>query len=351
MKNLMTAMSLVLISGVAHAQSSVTLYGIAGGGVRWSNNHKGGATFQYSSIETLNRLGFRGSEDLGGGTNAIFDLENSYSTGTGAMSKSGILFDTEAYIGVTGSYGRLTLGRQFTVAEELSIALDPDQISGSNVAIAPDALLVTNFFTGDSRFNNMVKYKGQVGGAGFGASYSVGGVAGNTRAGSNYAVAATYQTGPLLGGAGYQRTYNADATQMAQTYQIGGHWQTGPVRVFLSYFELMVSGSGMNSSQRRDRVPQGGITYQVTPALILVAAYYDDIASNLGNVRGASGHKATAYGIADYFLSKRTNVYLEVDRNSFTGAYQTDPTNLAAFNRNPASTAATGVSIGMTTHF
>ncbi|RKF33356.1 porin [Paraburkholderia fungorum] len=344
-------LSLAMVTGMAHAQSSVTLYGLAGGGLRWLNNTKGGSTLQYASVEAPNRFGLRGSEDLGNGVNAIFALENSFATANGTMTKSGVLFDQAAYVGLTGAYGKLTFGRQLTAGEDLGIELDPDHVAGANVAITPSALLGTNFFTLDTRFNNTVKYRGKFGGAAFAASYSLGGVAGNTQAGASYSAMATYQAGPLLAGAGYQRTYNADATQVAQSYQAGGFWQMGPVRLYMSYFALTVSGSSSNPAQRRDSIPQGGIVYQVTPALVLTAAVYDDIASNLGNKRGANGHKTTAYAIADYFLSKSTDVYIEFDRNSFTGAYRTDPTNLALFNRNPASTAATGVSVGFTTRF
>ena len=351
MKRITIPLSLAVVAGMAQAQSSVTLYGTVGGGLRWADNMKGGSAVQYSSIETPNRFGFQGAEDLGGSVKAIFVLENSFSTGTGAMAKTGILFDHAAYVGMTSNYGRLTLGRQLTASEDLTIALDPDAVGGGTSAIAPDALLAANFFTLDTRFNNTVKYTNTVGGVKVNVSYTFGGVAGNTRASSDYAGAVSYYNGIVMGGASYQRVYDPDATQMAQTYQVGGSWQLGPLRLYLSYLALMVSGSATNPAQRRDSVPQGGIVYQVTPAFVVTAAFYDDIANNLGDKRGANGHKTTAYVIADYFLSKRTNVYFEVDRNSFTGAYQTDPTNLAAFNRNPTSAAALGVTVGLTTRF
>jgi predicted porin len=184
------------------------------------NNLKGGSAVQFSSIESKNRFGLRGVEDLGDGISAIFLLENSFSTGTGALGKTDTLFDAAAYVGVTGKFGQLTLGRQLNVAEDLIVDLDPSRVIGSTAAITPDALTGTNFFVGDTRFNNMVKYKTRIGGAGLGASYSFGGVAGNTRAGSNYAVSLTYQTGPLYGGASYQRTYSPDASQFAQTLHV-----------------------------------------------------------------------------------------------------------------------------------
>jgi predicted porin len=336
---------------LAHAQSSVSLFGIVGGGVRWVNGTKGGATVEYSNIIAPNRFGLTGSEDIGGGVKVVFRLENGFNSSNGALATNNVIWSRQAYVGLDGKYGRLTMGRQFSSFEDLGISLDPSQIGGADPAIIPTGLLGVNFFTLDGRFNNSVKYTNGFGGAKLSASYSFGGVAGNQRAGSNYSAAASYETGPLRGGIAYQRTYNADASQMAQNYYAGGVWQIGPVRAYLSYLVLTVSGSTKAPSQRRDDVPQGGVVWQITPSFAVTAAYYDDIASNLGNVNGASGHKQTAYVIGEYFLSKRTEIYLEVDRNHFSGAYKKDPTNIAVLNRSPGGSGITGISVGLQTRF
>lgn len=336
---------------IASAQTSVNLYGIVGGGVRWINGTKGGSTTQYSGIIAPSRFGLRGSEDIGGGMQIIFRLENGFNSSNGSLATNNVLWSRQAYVGLDGANGRFTMGRQFSSLEDLIIALDPTEIGGANVAIVPDALLGVNYFTLDSRFDNSVKYTNAIGGVKFSASYSLGGVAGNQRAGSNYSATASYGTGPVRGGLGYQRTYNSDASQMAQNYYAGGSWQIGTVRAYLSYLALTVSGSTKAPSQRRDDVPQGGIVWQITPWFSVTAAYYDDIASNLGNVRGSSGHKQTAYVIGEYFLSKRTELYVEADRNHFSGAYKNDPTNLAVLNRSPGNSGVTGVSVGISTKF
>lgn len=352
MKRIWITAALSTACCIAHAQSSVTLFGTLGGGMRWVNGVQGGQSIGYNNnIIAGNDFGLRGKEDLGGGLKAVFALDGAFNSGTGALKSAGTLFSQAAYVGLAGGFGRVTFGRQFNASEDLGIVLDPSGGRGQSLAIEPGVLYGGNFFTLDSRFNNMVKYIGAVGGWRFAASYSAGGVAGNTHAGSNLSAAAMYQYQALLGGVSYERTYSATGAQWAQTLQAGGTLQLGMARLYLSYADLAVTGSTAGSPRRRDKIPSSGVVYQVTPFLQLTAAVYDDIASNLGNVGGANGHKLTSYAVVEYFLSKRTELYAEVDRNGFTGAYMRDPTNLAAFGMRPGASATTGVSLGLMTRF
>ncbi|MEQ5837974.1 porin [Paraburkholderia acidicola] len=352
MKAFVIFASLAVVSVSAHAQSSVTLYGAVGGGVRWTSNTKGGSTtsFDGSSL-AANIFGIQGTEDLGGGTHAVFDLETDFSTGNGSLQYNNIFFSRAAYVGVESRFGRVTFGRQLSSFDDMAVNLDPTYVNSDDFALSPIADLATEYFTGDTRFDNTVKYDAHTGGLHIGGSYSFGGVAGNTRAGSSYSAGASYQLGSLVGGLGYQRTYSTDASQAAQVYEAGASLQLGPTRFYMTYLGLMVGGSGSSPAQRRDSVPAVGVVYQITPTFQVTGAFYDDIANNLGNVQGANGHKATAYLIAEYFLSKRTELYAEVDRNSFSGAYKADPVNLVGLDRNPASNSMIGVSIGMLTQF
>lgn len=351
MRNCVALALLGSVVTCAHADSNVLLYGLVDGGVRWVNGTKGGSTVQYSSILAQNKFGLTGAEDIGGGAHVFFKLESGFNSSNGALGTNNVIFSRQSYLGVEGKYGRVMIGRLYSSFEELAIHFDPFGIGGADAAIAPTALLGANFFTLDTRFNNNVRYAYDAGGVTVSASYSIGGVAGNQRASGNYSAAASYGRGPGAVGIGYQRTYNADASQMAQNYYAGGYWQIGPVRAYLSYLALTVSGSAKATAQRRDDVPQGGFVWQVTPAFLVTAAYYADIASNLSNTKGASGHKQTAYVIAEYFLSKRTEVFAEADRNHFSGAYNKDPANLTALKLSPGSSGLTGVSIGILSRF
>ncbi|RKE38280.1 putative porin [Paraburkholderia sp. BL23I1N1] len=350
-KLLLTAV-LGVLSNASHAQSSVTLYGNIGGGVRWTNGVKGGADVAFNNnIIAGNQFGFTGKEDLGGGLKAIFKLEGSFNSGTGALKTPGTLFSQAAFVGLTGDFGRLTLGRQLNANEDFGILIDPSGGQGQSLAIEPGVVFGANYFTLDSRFNNTIKYLARVGGFRFGASYSPGGVTGDTRAGTNFSGAAMYQWGPVLAGASYQKTWNANATQWAQTFQTGGTLQLGGARLYLSYNDLSVTGSALSAPRRRDRIPGGGIVWLFAPTFQVTAAFYDDIASNLGNVEATGGHKLTTYALAEYFLSKQTELYAELDCNGFSGAYRYDPANIAALGLNRGGRTLTGASLGFMTRF
>ena len=113
--------SAMLFAGVAHAQSSVTLYGLVDTSVVYVNNAKSPTTGQNSSQFLMNsgslstsRWGLRGTEDLGGGLSAIFDLENGFNSTNGTFKNGGDLFGRQAWVGLASSqYGQITLGRQY----------------------------------------------------------------------------------------------------------------------------------------------------------------------------------------------------------------------------------------------
>jgi predicted porin len=254
-------------------------------------------------------------------------------------------------VGLIGDFGRVTLGRQFSAAADLGIALDPLGGRGQSIAVEPGVLFVGNPFTLDSRFNNTIKYLGQTGGLRVGASYSPGGVAGASRAGTSYSAAAMYTLASLTGGVSYAKTYSPDGRQSAQTILTGGTLQLGRARFYLSYASLNVTANTAGAPSRRDDIPLFGIVVQPVPSVQLSAAAFYDRARNLGNAPNADGHKLTTYAIAEYFLSKRTSLYVEVDRNGMTGAYMRDPTTIAALGLRPGASAMTGVSIGLMTQF
>ncbi|CAN0621216.1 protein of unknown function [Burkholderia multivorans] len=253
-----------------------------------------------------------------------------------------------AYVGLATDAWRVTPGRQLSAAEDVGVSLDPDAAEGSSLAIVPGVVWAGNFFTLDSRFNNTVKAVGNAGGLTLRGSYSV---AGNTRAGSTLAFGSTYQYQTLMIGAAYQKTYNATASQWAQTAIGGAAWQLGPARMYLSYSALWVTAATSGGLERRDDIPAVGLVYRATPFLQVSTATYYDIGKNLKYKRGSDGRKLTTYAMVEYFLSKRTELYLGYDRNGFSGAYKTDPANVSGLNLRPDGRAVTGVSIGMITQF
>src|SRR3569833_3366267 len=119
-KSLLALAVLGAFAGVAQAQTSVTIYGSIDGGVRRVTNttSTGQNTLGFSANGTYNsnRLGFKGVEDLGGGMNAHFTLENGFNSGTGGLNNSSsILFERGAFVGLGGTWGSVDLGRQPSV--------------------------------------------------------------------------------------------------------------------------------------------------------------------------------------------------------------------------------------------
>lgn len=111
-------------SGVAHADSSVTLYGVLDAGVKVSKEKaKDGTkkgTFGFTEANIAgNRFGLKGSEKLFAGTSLIFNLEGGFSITNGASKQTG-LFGRRAIVGFEGEdFGRLTVGLQTDAADYL----------------------------------------------------------------------------------------------------------------------------------------------------------------------------------------------------------------------------------------
>ena len=106
------------VSGVSYAQSSVTLYGIIDTGVEYVTNvgaQKSSSVHMPSLTASLPSLwGLRGKEDLGGGLSAVFVLESGFAPAQGTLNQGGRLFGRQAYVGLAGRWGTLTLGRQYS---------------------------------------------------------------------------------------------------------------------------------------------------------------------------------------------------------------------------------------------
>ena len=112
----LASLATLFVSSGAHAQSSVTLFGMLDVGVSYVSNEGGGHALEASdSIYTPSLIGLRGSEDLGGGYKAVFELMSQFSVNTGAgIPGPGPDFSREAYVGLgQSSLGTLTFGQTY----------------------------------------------------------------------------------------------------------------------------------------------------------------------------------------------------------------------------------------------
>ncbi|MDY7791318.1 porin [Burkholderia ubonensis] len=312
---LSVAASLGTAPGLVHAQSSVTLYGVVDAALLYTNkslNTKTGANdgHKFAMVDgaaSASRFGLRGVEDLGGGLKATFVLESGIDVPSGGFGNSnGNLFGRQAWIALSGGFGTLKAGLQYSPFVLAQIATDPRDIAyfGSGAVIYVDNVLVTGLFN-----QNAVSYTSPVI-AGFqgSAMLGLGGKAGDFQSGRQYSASLKYQLGGLLVSAAL---YNGNAGGTAATpipgtvpftgRSIGAAYDFGSVTVKASYALYKVSRSFDN------RVVGAGASYLITPAIDLDAgAWYTSDGNDTRNHSLLS-----AIGLR-YFLSKATALYGQV---------------------------------------
>ena len=145
MKKSLVALAALALAGIASAQSSVTLFGVLDAGVSYndtkSNLSNGGSVkrsqwTQSTSGYNSSRLGFRGTEDLGGGLAASFWLEAGLGNDTGAAGGGGTqLFNRRSTVSLSGAFGEVRIGRDYTATFWNDTVFDPFGTNGvgSNV--------------------------------------------------------------------------------------------------------------------------------------------------------------------------------------------------------------------------
>ena len=364
--------TLGLLSAPAWAQSSVTLYGLIDEGIRFATNQtatQGHANKLYMSegIGTGNRWGIKGSEDLGSGTSAIFDLQSGFNPATGASDQQGQLFGRYAYVGISNNrFGTLKLGRQYGTGFGFIATFDEVQVGNQNPVDWEIFLLGV-------RFDNTVQYSNSFGPVAVEVQRSVGGQAGSASKGSTTALNAIYTAGGLkFGVLGQQSKDSANRNMYAAS--VGARYEFSKATLYSYYiysrrdagFAIAANssggalantniignantaaGTGAQTKTRIDNLFNVGAAYMPTPDIkFTVAGMYDHVT----NVAGSqSGHIASFYGIADYMLSKRTDVYAEVDHSLLGGASITDPNSpIGTFG---GANNSTGAMVALRTRF
>lgn len=164
------ALTGLLATGAAHAQNA-TLYGRIDAGIESVSNvaSAGGSITRMPSNTGIipSRVGVRGNEDLGGGLNAVYTLEMGFGTDTGTLGQGGRLFGRQSFVGLSGAWGAVTLGRQNTML--FWSLLDADIVGPSVYGIGSLDSYIPN-----SRIDNSIAYKGKFSDITVGATYSLG---------------------------------------------------------------------------------------------------------------------------------------------------------------------------------
>jgi GBP family porin len=348
-KALMAGAALITLAGSAHAQTSVTLYGLIDAGVTYTNSQitgtgsGGHSNWQMTSgAVQYSRWGLRGAEDLGGGIKAIFTLENGFNVNNGQLSSNNRIFNRLAFVGLTSrEYGTFTLGRQTDDMVDFvaPLSLTGTQYGGTHFAHPFDVDNLNDSF----QINNSVKYESpeyagfKIGGL-YGFSNQAGGFS-NNRA---YSVGMSYLWGPLNFGAGYLHLNSAARTPgqvntngavtdtlgaslqglqapttvplgslaaRQQTWGAGVNYTFGPAVAGFVYSQTNLTQLFQTGFSTHFQNFEGNLRYALTPTIELSGAYTYSRAG--GNVGGGSPHWNQVSAMADYNLSRRTDVYLQ----------------------------------------
>jgi len=253
-KTVFVLAALAAVSGSAFAQSTVTLYGVADTNVSYTKFTNGSKATRLEGLSPWRgpRFGLRGSEDLGGGLKGNFNVEAGYSLANGVTTANNQLFNRQAWVGVSGKFGEVRLGRQDTLTRVSNIGGYSDisaegelNVNDADVAGSSRPLMY-NF---GSRLNNVVGYtspsfsglrvraqaalRNTVSGTAASATSAVDG----GRA-SVYGLQATYDAGPLKVAGTYEYFDGQGFNTLGQynkSFVLGGSYNFGKVTALLSY--------------------------------------------------------------------------------------------------------------------
>ncbi|WP_321810220.1 MULTISPECIES: porin [unclassified Burkholderia] len=340
--------------------SSVLLYGLLDVGVGYVTNEGGhSATLMDSGILAPNLLGFRGTEDLGGGTSAIFSIVTQFNVANGAvLPSSGAMFNREAYVGLKADHlGALTFGNQFDFMMEELLPYDPSlylggfynfrqgPFAGLGIPGNPTGSLDFDRLAGATRVPNSVKYRSpEVFGLKLGAMYGFSNQPGALSAGDTTSFSLDYAIGRFGVGAAY--TYVkypqlGNGHHGIRNFGFGGRYDAGRVKGFLLYTNTKNTLSGAEIN-----VYVTGATWSIDGFWSLGASY-EFMKGN--EVVGDNCARQFATTIS-YALSKRTALSLTALYQHASGSESRAKAWINALQPSSTSNQAL-VRVGMTTRF
>lgn len=344
-KSLIALATIGALSGVAHADSNVTVYGVVDAAVRTANNQNANGDSLNSVGNGLlqgNRLGFKGQEDLGGGLKAVFQLESGFNIDDGTAAQNGATFSRNATVGLSDStLGTLTVGRQNNLGYDTLIATDVYGVA-NNVAVAGYQSVLSGF-----RWNNSLKYTNEYQGFNFGAQVASGNTVGSDSTNSGYSLAAGYKASNWAVQGVYQKAHDTKDGELGSLAgQDQDFWALGGKYAFndqTSVYGQYVH-SKFNTSEQVNQIYTVGVAQKLSGNWSVKAAATYDKQENVNE-----GNRQTYSAIVDYAFSKRTDVYAAVDYNKLGSGYSNASYSLnSATNGNSNST---GLTFGLSHQF
>ncbi|MBU3546512.1 porin [Polynucleobacter sp. MWH-Jannik1A5] len=408
-KSLFALAATTAFAGAAQAQSSVTVYGLldmgyVGYNTRVANgtavNKTTGNAFSASG-ESTSRLGFKGTEDLGGGTSAFFTVELGLNPNGAQNVNTGATQNRQTFVGLKkNGIGQFALGTQYTIVHNAVAATDPGQannIAGNLVYPAiTEGTGSTENSTGAAytvRTNNQLSLNSATF-AGFQANamlvmnnknqnqtIAVSGVTSTTTGGLNnqngWGLGLNYTFQKFYATANYQaltskqstQTYVSTGTTLATELPVGApaagyaggastpgtnvqdnQWYVaatydfGILKAYAQYINRKISAQQDNSYYLSRSAEQIGVRSYITPTVEAWAS------GGLGRYTGFGSNAAnlTAWQIgSNYWLSKRTNLYAIYGQTGTSNVSTPNYMTGSAANVNPISTNVSNYAIGV----
>ncbi|MES2944216.1 MAG: porin, partial [Pseudomonadota bacterium] len=342
---------------IASAQTlpSVTLYGLIDVAVeRVSNVGASGTSLVRVPGNTgslPSRWGMRGSEDLGDGLKAEFTLESGFGPDTGSLGQGGRLFGRQAYVGISGKWGMVSLGRQHTMLQ--TALMDADVIGPMLFSLGSLDNYIPN-----ARADNALAWRGTFDGLTLGATYSLGRDTANpapnnpggtncagesatdTQACREWSLLAKYNQpswgvaagiDEMRGGAGSWVAAGLTTSSLTDRRStLNGYVKVGTVK--LAGGLISRNNEGSAATPRSDLI-FFGVSYPVTPSLTLDAQLAQLKFKNSAN----KAQLALVRGV--YSLSRRTALYASLGHISNDGTLAISVSG-GASGSNPAAGAS-----------
>ena len=356
MKKTLVSMAVMAVAGAASAQA--TLYGSIDSSIGIASQTTGGTDTATGNVGlqmgsgSMNgsRWGLKATEDLGGGMSAMVQVESGFSHDTGASAQGGLLFGRQAFIGLSGKFGSVTLGRQYTALDTVWGTYDAQEYGHTSaMGYAWGGGVNKGGAAGDvGRIDNMIQYSLPAMGAlsasiqyapgedkttgkdassyfGLMAGYTAGAFSAHigyesiaTKTAAVAAVASDVTTTPIkLGSAAVAAVDKTVASTI-----IGASYDLGSVKLFGAY-EMATAEAG-----KKDTGYMVGVSIPAGAAKVHLGYATETQAAD-----GKAEAKASGFGgHVRYPLSKRTSVYAGFSRGTSndsvaTGTAQTETVN------------------------
>jgi predicted porin len=332
-KSLLALATLCAFAGAANAQSSVTLFGLVDLSLNSVKNGANTTKTMDSNMLNSNRLGFRGVEDLGGGMSASFWLEGGMANDTG--SPAGFNFQRRSTVSLSGSFGEIRLGRDYTNSFSTKATYDAYGANGMGTPLNMYAGTVAGLGSNAAtrvRADNMVGYflPGNLGGLYGSAQMAAGETAtsGNKYKGFRLG----YAAGPFDISGGFSTTETV-TSQDFKTTNIGASYNMGFAKIMALYDQHKYGALKYTTTAISTSVPMGQGEFR--------ASY------SKGNAAGGTtgANDSNLFGLEYiYNLSKRTALYTQYGRLKNSG---TAASTVGAGPANVAGGTSTGYGAGI----